>query len=160
MPQPQGLAQSLGVPHTPRVDQGQLRAAEAAEIRRAELALTQKGTGVDPKTWREFINGKKWPAEILTRSRIESFLDLKLGALERIAQGRSGLDQEVLRKDPAGPGAELVPPELDQMLVLLNEADPHYRSEQASLGDLKVETALRLGRRILDDRDERQAGTP
>lgn len=138
------------------MDQGQLRAAEAAEIRRLELGLSQKRTGVDPKTWRQFVDGEKWPAEILTRGRIEAHLNLKLGALSRIAEGRSGLDQEKLSNEP---GAEFVPAELEQMLVLLNEADLHYRSEQATLGDLKVETALRLGQRILAGSMDSQADT-
>lgn len=142
------------------MDQGQLRAAEAAEIRRAELGLTQKGTGVDPKTWRQFVEGEKWPETVLTRSRIEAHLDLKLGALARIADGRSSLEQEKLRNDPDGPGAEFVPPELAQMLALLNEADIHYRSEQASLGDLKVGMVRDLAERILQEPPEAQADTP
>ena len=138
------------------MDQGQLRAAEAAEIRRAELSLTQKQTGVDPKTWREFVEGKKWP-EVLARSRIEASLNLKLGSLLRISQGRSGLDQEKLSSEP---GSEFVPPQLEQMLALLNEAVSHYRSEQASLGDLKVGMVRALADRILDNGSEAQADTP
>lgn len=133
------------------MEQGQLRAAEAAESRRAELGLTQKQTGVDPKTWRQFIEGDKWPAEILTRGRIEAHLELKLGALDKIAAGQSSLEQEKLRDDAEGPGAELVPPQLPHMLALLNEADVHYRSEQADLGDLKVDMVRDLANRILED---------
>ena len=138
------------------MDQGQLRAAEAAEIRRAELSLTQKQTGVDPKTWRQFINCEQWP-ETLARGRIEAHLNLKLGALLRISQGRSGLDQEKLSSEP---GSEFVPPQLEQMLALLNEAVSHYRSEQASLGDLKVGMVRDLADRILQEPPEIQADTP
>ena len=127
-----------------------MRAAEAAEARRLELGLSQKQTGVDPKTWRLFVGGEKWPSEILTQRRIEAHLQLKLGALARIAQGRSSVEMEALS---GLPGAEFVPPQLEQMLALLNEALDHYRAGQVALGDLKVGIARGLADQIITKED-------
>lgn len=131
------------------LDDGRVRAADAAEQRRLQLGLTQKGVGVDDKTWRRLVKHEKWPSEPLTRGRIEAHLNWHLGALQRIADGSSTPAQEALEPQVAEPDP-IVPTELRQAQALLDEVEKHVRSDEPAMARIKVDLTIGLMERLRD----------
>lgn len=150
------LARPRRLPDNPSVMEGQRRAAEAAELRRGELQLSEHQTGVDARTWRRFVAGKKWPKAIAC-SRIETHLQLRPGALDRIAHGESTLEQEIQGLDAGEQSAgeqSVVPPQLELIVALVHEARNHYLENMADMGDLKIGKVRDLADQVLRDPSE------
>ena len=113
---------------------------------------------MDPRTWRRFVAGKKWPKAIAC-SRIETHLQLRPGALGRITHGESTLEQEIPRQalDAGGQsvgGQYVVPPQLELIVALVHEARNHYLENMADMGDLKIGKVRDLADQVLRDPSE------
>lgn len=124
-------------------DAGRARAAEAAELRRLELDLAQTQLGVDPKTWRDFIAGRSWP-QVRSRARIESRLNWHIGALDRIAAGRSTPEQESIDRRRGGES----PSAVQELLSLVHEVNEHFRTGQYGLAVRKLDLLIGIAQEL------------
>lgn len=156
MTSPPHLASYPSVPHTPYVDDGQDLAAEAAELRRVELGLTQAETGVTPKIWRLLVNKERWPNDIRARARIEAHLNWHIGSLAKIARGEITPEEAALEHRPP-PDGKTEATTLEHVSALLDEARMHYTDDQAAMAKLKLRMARDLIDRALAEPNQRDA---